>query len=179
MAPPGFRAAPRAAFVVTTIRLQSLTPSRLWRCALRLPPGESPAGYPRRAQLGAPVRAPNRSCRIGQPMRRRDGWGAGEHAVACCGRLCECVPSSMLAVLAYHVHEGWLTDTARHRHEASYHASKQAPHSAAGAFSPVVGWLTWPASASAPMQPSCGYAEPASSPFGAVRPKASLPRCES
>lgn len=24
------------------------------RCALRLPPGESPAGYPRRAQLGAP-----------------------------------------------------------------------------------------------------------------------------
>ena len=53
-APPGFRAAPRADFAVTAIRLQSLTPSRLWRCALRLPPGESPTGYPRRAQLGAP-----------------------------------------------------------------------------------------------------------------------------
>ena len=53
-ASPGFRAAPRAAFAVTAIRLQSLTPSHLRRCALRLPPGESPAGYPRRAWLGAP-----------------------------------------------------------------------------------------------------------------------------
>lgn len=32
-APPGFRAAPRADVVVTAIRLQSLTPSRLRRCA--------------------------------------------------------------------------------------------------------------------------------------------------
>ena len=48
------RASPRADFAVTAIRLQSLTSSRLRRCALRLPPGESPAGYPRRAQLGAP-----------------------------------------------------------------------------------------------------------------------------
>ena len=53
-APPGFRAAPRADFAVTAIRLQSLTPSRLRCCALRLPPGESPTGYPRRAQLGTP-----------------------------------------------------------------------------------------------------------------------------
>ncbi|KAB0622089.1 hypothetical protein F7Q88_05005 [Castellaniella defragrans] len=43
------RAAPRAVFAVTAIRLQSLTPSRLRRCDLRLPPGESLAGYPRRA----------------------------------------------------------------------------------------------------------------------------------
>ena len=35
-APPGFRAAPRAVFAVTAIRLQSRTPSRLRRCALRL-----------------------------------------------------------------------------------------------------------------------------------------------
>src|SRR5256885_13172782 len=49
------RAAPRADFAVTAIRLQSLTPSRLRRCALRLPPGESPAAYPRRAMLGAPA----------------------------------------------------------------------------------------------------------------------------
>ena len=34
-APPGFRAAPRAVFAVTAIRHQSLTPSRLRRCALR------------------------------------------------------------------------------------------------------------------------------------------------
>src|SRR5574338_1225684 len=52
-APPGFRATPRAVFAVTAIRLQSLTPSRLRRCALRLPPGESPAGYPRRTLFGA------------------------------------------------------------------------------------------------------------------------------
>lgn len=38
-APPGFRAAPRAVFAVTAIRLQSLMSSRLWRCALRLPLG--------------------------------------------------------------------------------------------------------------------------------------------
>ncbi len=41
-----------------------LPPSRLWRCAC--PPGESPAGYPRRAWLGAPPRPPNRLRRIGQ-----------------------------------------------------------------------------------------------------------------
>ncbi|MCO2827943.1 hypothetical protein CEE60_01155 [Stenotrophomonas maltophilia] len=85
------------------MRLQSLTPSRLRRCALRLPPGESPAGYPRRAMLGAP-----RCGRIGcagsaRPAPRPDGRGAGEHAGACCGRLCRCVPSSTLAVPAHHV----------------------------------------------------------------------------
>ena len=36
------------------------------RCALCLPPGESPAGYPRRAMLGTPQRPPNRLRRIGQ-----------------------------------------------------------------------------------------------------------------
>jgi len=34
--PPGFQAAPRAVFAATAIRLQSLAPSRLRRCALRL-----------------------------------------------------------------------------------------------------------------------------------------------
>ena len=56
-APPGFRAAPRAAFVVTAIRHQSLMPSRLRACGAarwRLPPGEGPRGYPRRAELGTP-----------------------------------------------------------------------------------------------------------------------------
>ena len=58
------RAAPRADLAVTAIRLQSLTPSRLRHCALRLPPGESPAGYPRRTGL-APLDTPNRLSRIG------------------------------------------------------------------------------------------------------------------
>jgi len=35
--------------------------SRLWRCALRLPPGESPAGYPRRASL-APLDIAEPAC---------------------------------------------------------------------------------------------------------------------
>ena len=43
-APPGFRAAPRAANGVMSIRLQSLTPSHLQRCALRLLPREQ-LGY--------------------------------------------------------------------------------------------------------------------------------------
>ncbi len=45
-APSGFRAAPRAGCAVTAIRLRSLTPSRLRRCALCLPPGESLAAIP-------------------------------------------------------------------------------------------------------------------------------------
>ena len=53
-APSGFRAAPRAAFVVTAIRHQSLTPSRLRRCALALASRGKPKGYPRRAELGTP-----------------------------------------------------------------------------------------------------------------------------
>ena len=63
--------------------------------------------------------------------------------------------------------------------ELPRHASRAAPQGAAGAFSPVVGWLTWPASAGEPAKPSGGDAESAPSPFGAVRPKASLSRCES
>src|SRR3546814_9264089 len=63
--------------------------------------------------------------------------------------------------------------------ELPRHASRPAPQGAAGTFSLVVGWLTWPASAGEPEKPSGGDAELARSPFGAVRPKASLSRCES
>ena len=63
--------------------------------------------------------------------------------------------------------------------ELPRHASRAAPQGAAGVFSPVVGWLTWPASVGKPEKPSGGDAESAPSPFGAVRPKASLSRCES
>ena len=65
--------------------------------------------------------------------------------------------------------------------ELPRHASRAAPQGAAGAFSPVVGVLTWPASEGEPEQPSGGDAESALSPFelGVVRPKASLCCCES
>ncbi|QDF99876.1 hypothetical protein CJ010_23570 [Azoarcus sp. DD4] len=106
------------------MRRQSLTPSRLRRCALRLPPGESPAGYPRRAMLGAP-----QCCRTGEagsawPAPRRSGRYVGEHAETCCGRLCECVPSSTLAVRAHHV----MKDGSRTSRPASpwnFHATPQ------------------------------------------------------
>ena len=67
------RAAPRADFAVTAIRLQSLTPSRLRRCALRLLPGESPAAYPRRAMLGAPA-VPEPAAPDRPRQRRRTLW---------------------------------------------------------------------------------------------------------
>src|SRR3546814_15158541 len=63
--------------------------------------------------------------------------------------------------------------------ELPRHASRPAPQGAAGTFSLVVGWFTLPASAGEPEKPSGGDAELARSPFGAVRPKASLSRCES
>jgi hypothetical protein len=123
-APSGFRAAPRAVFAVTASRLQSLTPSRLWRCALRLPPGESPAGYPRRAMLGAPRCGRTGCAGSARPTLRGDGRGVGQHAGACCGRLCRCVLSSTLAVAAHHVTK----DGSRTTHPASlwsFHATPQ------------------------------------------------------
>ena len=77
-------------------------------------------------------------------------------------------------------HEGRFTDIPPGiAMELPRHASRPAPQGAAGAFSLVVGWLTWPASVGEPVLPSCGDAEPALPPFDAVRPKASLCCCES
>ncbi|PIA04486.1 hypothetical protein CS906_18555 [Enterobacter cloacae] len=45
--------------------------SRLRRCALRLPPGESPAGYPRRAMLGAPRCSRTGCAGSARPMPQR------------------------------------------------------------------------------------------------------------
>jgi len=126
-APPGFRAAPHAVFAVTAIRLQSLTPSRLRCCALRLPPGESPAGYPRRTMLGAPRCSRTGCAGSARPAARRDGRGAGEHAGACCGRLCKCVPSSTLAVPACHVTKDG-SRTTRPASLWSFHATPQDRH---------------------------------------------------
>ena len=144
---------------------------------LRLPPGGSLAGYPRRAQLGAP-RYRRTSCTgSARPAPCCDERGAGEHARACCGRLCKCVPSSPLAAPARHVTKDGsrqFTPPARHRHEVSSPRLKTGAARCGRVFSPVVGWLTWPVSVAEPAQPSCGDAESAPSPFGAVRPKASL-----
>jgi hypothetical protein len=122
VAPPGFRAAPRADFAVTAIRLQSLTPSRLRRCALRLPPGDRRKAHPRRASL-APSMPPNRRCRIG-PASAPPQWTGWRTRWACCGRLCECVPSSTLAVLAHHVTKDG-SRTSRPASLWSFHATPQ------------------------------------------------------
>ncbi len=118
------RAAPRADFAVTAIRLQSLTPPRLWRCALRLPPGDRRKAHPRRAQLGAPQMPSNRLRRIGQVSAPPQWSRRGGYAVACCGRLCVCGSSSTLAVLVHR----FAKDGSRTRRPASlwsFHATSQ------------------------------------------------------
>ncbi|WP_428045261.1 hypothetical protein, partial [Citrobacter freundii] len=77
--------------------------------------------------------------------------------------MCKCRPSSTLAVRTHHVTKDGsrqftvcLSGIAM---ELPRHASRPAPQGAAGAFSRVVGGLTWPASAGEPVQPSCGDAE--------------------
>ena len=175
-APPGSRAAPRAVYAVTAVRHRSLTPSRL----RRLPPGDSPADSPRRTWLGAPRYRRTGMRRIGRasaPLRWTGRWRTRwrllrqvvrMRAVLNAGGSC---PSR---------HEGRFTDIPPGiAMELPRHASRPAPQGAAGAFSLVVGWLTWPASVGEPVLPSCGDAEPALPPFDAVRPKASLCCCES
>ena len=118
------RAAPRAVFAVTAIRLQSLTPSRLWRCALRLPPGDRRKAHPRRAQLGAPQMPPNRLRRIGQASAPPQWSRRGAYAAACCNRVCACGSSSTLAVLAHR----FAKDGSRTQRPASlwsFHATSQ------------------------------------------------------
>ena len=95
--------------------------------ALRLPPRESPAGYPRRAQLGASRCGQTGCAGSARPAPRRDERSAGDHAGACCGRLCRCVPSSTLAVPAHHVTK----DGSRTTRPASlwnFHATPQDRH---------------------------------------------------
>ena len=66
-----------------------------------------------------PLIPPNRLRRIG-PASVPPRWtGAGEHAGACCGRLCGCVPSSTLAVPAITSRRTVHGQPARHRYGAS------------------------------------------------------------
>ena len=118
-APPGFRAAPRASCRITAIRLQSLTPSRLRRCALRLPPGESPAGYPRRAMLGAPRCGRTGCAGSARPAPRRDGRAlANTLALAATGCAGACRPQRwrFLPITSRRTVHG---QPARHRYGAS------------------------------------------------------------
>ena len=113
-------------------------PLRLRACGAALASRGSPAGYPRRAQLGAP-RCRRTGC-AGWPGRWRTRWSLLRQvvrirAVLNAGGSC---PSR---------HEGRFTDNPPGIAMAlPQHAYRPAPHGAAGAFSPVVGWLTWPAS---------------------------------
>jgi len=118
-APPGFRAAPRAVFAVTAIRLQSLTPSRLRRCALRLPPGESPTGYPRRAMLGAPRCGRTGCAGSARPApAAMDGTLANTLALAAAGCADACRPQRwrFLPITSRRTVHG---QSARHRYGAS------------------------------------------------------------
>ena len=95
-----------------------LTPSRLRRCVLRLPPGESPAGYPRRAMLGtlnaAEPAAPDR------PGQRpaMDGALANTLALAAAGCAGACRPQRwrFLPITSRRTVHG---RPARHRYGAS------------------------------------------------------------
>lgn len=164
-APPGFRAAPRADFAVTAIRLQSLTPSR--QVALRASlasrgsaQGPSP---PRAAWHPSNTTEPALPDRSGLPPAGEGQGGAGGYAMACCTRLCACVPSSTLPVLAHHVTK----DGSRTRRTASpwrFHTTPQdwRRRVRRGCSRLSSGCLTWPASASMPVQTSCGDVESAS-----------------
>lgn len=118
-APPGFRASPRAVFAVTAIRLQSLTPSRLRRCALRLPPGESPTAIPA-ARCLAPLDAaePAAPDRPGQRPAAMDGALANTLALAAAGCANACRPQRwrFLPVTSQRTVHG---QPARHRYGAS------------------------------------------------------------
>ncbi len=153
-APSGFRACAPCQQAVTAIRRQSLTSSHLRRCALRLP-----------ILLRGPL-----------PQ-----WQCTDYAPACCGRLCGSVPSPTLAVQRNHVTKGSSPTRRPASLLWSFHTTPQAcgRELQEGRSDLIVGALTWFASGRKPVQASRGNAELSRSPFGAVRPKASLCRCES
>src|SRR3546814_9103576 len=91
---------------------------------------------------------------------RRNGRGLWGYAPACCGRLCESVPSSTLAVRCLYVtQDGSPTRRPALPMELPRHTSCTRPPAAAGAFSPCRWWLALPASGREPVQPSCADAE--------------------
>ena len=127
-APPGFRAAPRAASMSS--RPCGFNPFRLRACgAARF---ACLQGIGARPIPAARCLAPLKYHRTGyagsaRPALRRDGRGAGEHAGACCGRFCGCVPPSTLAVLVYRITKDG-SRTHRSTSLCSFHATLQDRH---------------------------------------------------
>jgi len=123
-APPGFRAAPRAVCVVTAIRLQSLTPSRLRRCALRLPPGKALRTIPAARRLApldtAEPAAPDRP---GQRPAAMDGALANTLALAAAGCANACRPQRWQFVPITSTKDG--SRTTRPASLWSFHATPQ------------------------------------------------------
>ena len=116
-APPGFRAAPRADFAVTAIRLQSLTPSRLRRCACLQ--GKALRAIPAARSL-APLDAakPAAPDRPGQRPAAMDGTLANTLALAAAGCAGACRPQRwrFLPITSRRTVHG---QPARHRYGAS------------------------------------------------------------
>jgi hypothetical protein len=179
-APPGYWAAPRASFRVTAIRAS--IPHAYAPAALRatLASGGSAQGPSPPRRLGAPAIPPNRRRRIGQGQRPAVWAVLGGCAVACCGGLCECVPSPTLWQFVAYV--------------SRMTVNRYATRPSLGLHTALQAWLpAWEGTCSCwslgnglaesggvPLKPSCGDAELAMSPFGVwVRPKASLCCCES
>lgn len=103
-------------------------PSRLWRCALRLPPGDRRKAHPRRALLGAPVRAPNRLApdRPDQCPTTMDGCGATPWLAALgCANACraQCwrfvTTTSRQTIHKYTAQPGYGASTPRLKHAAA------------------------------------------------------------
>ena len=169
--PPGFRAAPRAVFVVTAIRRQSLPPSRLRRCALCLPPGD-------RRKAPSPPRDAWRP------------WGRTEPARAGSAR-----PAPHHSGRTWRIRRGLLRQVVQMR--AALDAGGSLPGRHEGRFSRIHGYgrpaLPWsstprlkrgrrragegrvaasrwglalPVSGGVPLESSCGDAELAMPPFG-------------
>jgi MerR family mercuric resistance operon transcriptional regulator len=90
---------------------------------------------------------------IAELLRLEDGThceeasSLAEHKLkACCGRLCECVPSSTLAVLAHHVTKDGSRTPARHRYGASTPRLKTGAARCGRGVLACRWGLTWPAS---------------------------------
>ncbi len=166
--PPDLRAAPRATFAVTAIRLQSLTPS-----SRRFLPGGGGA----RPNPATRSLAPLEHCRTGTaglarlaPRRTVRGlWG---YAPACCGRLCQSVPSSTLAVRAFTSRRTVHRHATRPRYGASTPRLKPVAAICGKERSRLsLGTsLALPVPGCKPVKPSRGDAESATSPFGSGRP---------
>ena len=102
---------------------------------------------------------------------RRNGRSLWGYARACCGRLCESVPSSTLMVHRLSVTKDG-SPTHRPASLWSFHATPQACRRELrqGALTSFVGVLALPASGCKPVQPPRGDTESATSPFGSGRP---------